>query len=540
MVTSTINTIPVAGASFLAVLQNFLREEDADRFDLILNPFVVQNGLHGTGGSLTGDPGDTIAFPQGFFVNETGTIVYNDNTAHHWVIIFKDTTTVVGGDWVRVSGTHYLFDPVAAVQPSVPAGGLILMDVVTSGGSITTVTDLRNLSAFAVQEDVFKVKVSSDDTTANTLLAKLTAGGGITLTETNPGANEEITIDADALSVVSTNDTTPGFIEDKITAGAGLKETVQNAFGDEDLLLDIDLATTSGMEFTGGKLRVNTVANGVVAIDSNGTVLDINGTATITGVGDETADTVIVHDDSATGVKTRKVITQDLIPIASQSEAETGTNNTKRMTPLRTTQAIGGRTEVFTASGTYTVPDRIASVFVIAVAAGGQGGGGTSGANTGGGGGGAQIIKAVVTVTPGGSETVTIGAGGTSGGGTGSPGNAGGDTTFGSLVTAKGGSGGATANPAGAGGAAGTGSSTTGTDITIPVAHAGTAGGSGTGGNGGSAPEEWVEFNGGLGAASGNGNDATLLGSGGGGGSSSAPTVGGDGADGYMIITPIE
>ncbi|KKL56920.1 hypothetical protein LCGC14_2240570, partial [marine sediment metagenome] len=306
--TSTINTLPNAGtASFGSDLQTFLAEEDAERFDLILNPFVVENGLHGTGGSLTGDPGDTTAFPQGFFVNETGVIVYNDNTAHHWVIIFKDTTTVIGGDWIRVSGTHYLFDPVSASQPTIPTGGLILMDVVTSGGSITTVTDLRNLSAFAVQEDVFKVKVSSDDTTANTLLSKLTAGSGITLTETNPGANEEITIDADALSVISTNDTTPGFIEDKITAGAGLTETVQNAFGDEDLLLDLALTATSGLEITGGELQVNTVANGGVALNANGVILDITGTTETTSNLDTPDDEMIIEDASQTGEKKRKI-----------------------------------------------------------------------------------------------------------------------------------------------------------------------------------------------------------------------------------------
>ncbi|KKN44736.1 hypothetical protein LCGC14_0690150 [marine sediment metagenome] len=313
--TSTINTLPDAGtASFNADLQTFLAEEDAERFDLILNPFVVENGLHGTGGSLTGDPGDTTAFPQGFYVNETGVIVYNDNTAHHWVIIFKDTTTVVGGDWIRVSGTHYLFDPVSASQPTIPAGGLILMDVVTSGGSITTVTDLRNLSAFAVQNDVFKVKVSSDDTTANFLLSKLAAGSGIALTETNPGADETITIVADAKTVVSANDTTAGFLEDKITAGDGIKETVQNAFGNEDLLYDLDLSTTSGMEFTGGKLRVNTIANGGVALNANGVVLDITGTTETTSNLDTPDDELIIEDNSQTGEKKRKIKVSLIVP----------------------------------------------------------------------------------------------------------------------------------------------------------------------------------------------------------------------------------
>ena len=187
--TSTQSTLPQQNSTFFSDLETFLAEEDALRFQDILNPFVVLNGLHGTGGSLVGNPGNTTAYPGGFFVNETGTITYADNTTHHWVIIHKDTVTVIGGNWIRVSGTHYLFDPVSSSHPTAPTDSLILMDVVTSGGSITTVTDLRNLSAFAVVNDVFKAKISSDDTTADFLVTKLAAGAGITLTETNGGAN---------------------------------------------------------------------------------------------------------------------------------------------------------------------------------------------------------------------------------------------------------------------------------------------------------------------------------------------------------------
>jgi hypothetical protein len=39
-----------------------------------------------------------------------------------------------------------------------------------------------------------KVSISSNDTTPNFLLSKLTAGTGISLAETNDGSNETITI----------------------------------------------------------------------------------------------------------------------------------------------------------------------------------------------------------------------------------------------------------------------------------------------------------------------------------------------------------
>jgi len=312
--TSTKTALPTQGSGFFLELEKFLGEEDAERFKDILNPFVVQNGLHSTGGSLVGDPGSLIAYPGGFYVTETGTITYNDDTLHHWVIVYKDTTTVLGGDWIRVSGTHYFFDPVASSVPTIPTDALILMDVVTASGAITTVTDLRNLSAFAVVNDVFKVKISSDDTTANFLLLKLTAGTGITLTESTPGGNETITIESDGKARITTNDTTRDFLDAKINDGDGIVTSVINAFGNEQTQFDIDLTTTSGLEFVAGELQVNTVANGGIALNANGTVLDITGTTETTSNLDTPDDELIIEDDSQTGEKKRKIKMSLLVP----------------------------------------------------------------------------------------------------------------------------------------------------------------------------------------------------------------------------------
>lgn len=535
--TSTKSTLPQQNSTFFSDLETFLAEEDALRFQDILNPFVVENGLHGTGGSLIGDPGSTTAYPGGFFVNETGTITYNDNTTHHWVIIHKDIVTVVGGDWIRVSGTHYLFDPVSAVQPTAPEGSLILMDVVTAGGAITTVTDLRNLSAFAVVNDVFKAKISSDDTTADFLVSKLAAGAGITLTETNPGADETLTIDADSLVTVSTNDTTPGFLEDKITSGDGIKETVQNAFGDEDLLLDLDLTTTSGLEITGGQVQVNTVANGGVALNSNGVILDINGTDETTVI-DEATDEAIIEDDSQTGEKKRKILITNLIPVVTQVQAEAGTLNTGRMTPLRAQQLItsqGLKPEIFTFDGTYNVPENVTTVYVEATGGGGGGGGGSLNSDGGGGGGSGGFIRAIATVTGGGSETVTIGQGG-AGGATNGDGVDGGNTTFGSLVTANGGDSGFGFGGS-AGGAGGT-VSTTGSAIIAEKGQSGGAGTLGGGFQGGTGGGHALE-RGDVAATGGNGASGDSLSAGGSGGDGSSTNLGGAGNSGYLIVTSI-
>lgn len=97
----------------------------------------------------------------------------------------------------------------------------------------------------------------------------------------------------------------------------------------------------------------------------------------------------------------------------------------------------------FTSTGTFTAPSNCYSVEVLLV--GGGGGGGSARAvgadvrNSGGGGGGGTVRKAFLPVTPGTSYTVTIGAAGAGGAGSGAAGSVGGDSSFGSLLTALGG-----------------------------------------------------------------------------------------------------
>lgn len=111
------------------------------------------------------------------------------------------------------------------------------------------------------------------------------------------------------------------------------------------------------------------------------------------------------------------------------------------LTATATTKAKG--TKTFTSSGTFTVPANVTSIDIFCVGAGGSGGPGYEdsyndgddvgyyNASAGGGGGGYTATKKAYTVTPGQTFTVTIGAG--------TNGEAGGDTSFGSVLTAKGG-----------------------------------------------------------------------------------------------------
>lgn len=230
-------------------------------------------------------------------------------------------------------------------------------------------------------------------------------------------------------------------------------------------------------------------------------------------------------------------------------------------------------------ANTWTSPVSVNYVDVTLVAGGGGGGGSTTGAGGGGGGAGATIRRRV-QVTPNTAYTITIGDKGL-GTATGT-GTAGGDSTFGALVTAKGGSGGVSSTTAAgaAGGAGGSGkldgvgggyayvfpssgtallngvgavlagstggnggtstAGVNGVSANAAESYAGGAGGAGNavdtggGGGGGSTP---FGTGGAGGAANANGVSAAAGAyGGGGGGAGGGVKVGGNGMSGYCII----
>lgn len=108
---------------------------------------------------------------------------------------------------------------------------------------------------------------------------------------------------------------------------------------------------------------------------------------------------------------------------------------------VQTTAAVsssytGGIGQVFTSSGTFTVPAGVTVVKVTVVGGGGAGGAPiTSGINavaSGGGGGGGAAIKYITGLIPGSTINVTVGAGGSGGNG--------GTSSFGAYCSATGGS----------------------------------------------------------------------------------------------------
>ncbi|MFC6877827.1 choice-of-anchor D domain-containing protein [Flavobacterium myungsuense] len=220
--------------------------------------------------------------------------------------------------------------------------------------------------------------------------------------------------------------------------------------------------------------------------------------------------------------------------------------------------------QTFTTSGTWTCPAGVTSIQVEAWGAGGSGGGNNSNSDGGGGGGGGAYSRSTITVIPGVTYTLTVGTGAI---GTAVDGTAGGDSWFNTTGTllAKGGNGGiaGTSTSGAAGGNGGAAASGIGT-TKFSGGNGGNGNNSGTGmggpggssagtlANGTSGTNPWTTVTaaaaptgGGIGGNGGNnrnnGVSGILFGAGGGGSgeriASGTPSIGGNGANGQVVIT---
>lgn len=230
--------------------------------------------------------------------------------------------------------------------------------------------------------------------------------------------------------------------------------------------------------------------------------------------------------------------------IATQAEAETGTDNTKLMTPLRVEQALAfsalaGANLVAPSVSPY-IPSAGMKGCLVIVTGGGGGGGGADAADTAagsggsGGGAGGTAIRYYTKTEIGANAAFSIGAGGSAGSGTnGTNGSAGGTTTFtpvggGTSLSAGGGAagiGGGVADP-GSQSAGGVGALPTGGLFNL-------TGGDGSGGAGDDVAEISFGGNGGSSFWGGSGRGGVIQGSSVAAGQSGA--VGGGGGGGAVI-----
>lgn len=196
--------------------------------------------------------------------------------------------------------------------------------------------------------------------------------------------------------------------------------------------------------------------------------------------------------------------------------------------------------EIFREDGTFTVPEGVNQITVIAC--GGGGGGALEWNSVPAGGGGAACIKKTSSVSPGQKISITIGKGGEGGKPSDSTGKAGTATVVGSIVTCAGGQGGQESEKGGGGAAGGSGGGKGGNAVRNGTGGNGENGLYGTGGKGSKVNQYGI---GGGGGSYGNGGNAASTtnqnggdggyGAGGGGGQGLS-NRGGNGGDGIVII----
>jgi len=237
-------------------------------------------------------------------------------------------------------------------------------------------------------------------------------------------------------------------------------------------------ATDPSINFS-GDLNTGIYSPGAdqVSITTGGTqrvAVDASGNVTINGQG----DIRLADSDSSNWVAFQSPATVAsnvtwTLPGADGTSGQfLSTNGTGT---LSWNTAASANFQEFTTSGTWTKPAGANFVLIEAWGAGGGGGGGLASSTStfrgggAGGGGGAYNMRIYKAADVGATVTVTIGSGGT-GSGPASIGGDGGNTTFGTLLTAYGGKGGSAGTAGGANGGGGGG--------TLGVGGTQTAGGS--------------------------------------------------------------
>lgn len=247
-----------------------------------------------------------------------------------------------------------------------------------------------------------------------------------TLTVTTGDASRTLTMSADAtISGTNTGDQTASSL------GLGTGDSPQFAG------INVGHATDTTITRSGA---------GDIAVEGNalyragGTDVALADGGTGASLTDPNADRIMFWDDSAGAV--------------AWLTAGTGLTITGTQIDAASSGGKAADQQVFTSSGTWTKPSGFGAKAYVLIQAWGAGGGGgrvSSGSNASGGGGGAYSQRWILLSSLGSTETVTIGAGGAGATANDTSGTAGGNSTFGSHVTAYGGGG-------GAGASAGTGS----------------------------------------------------------------------------------
>src|SRR5689334_8830775 len=109
---NTHRTLP-SNSSTITDWQNYLKFEMNDRHTDMFSSFVVANCTHGTSGTMVSSAFACTAYGSagGYISQSAAAIDYSAAGASSsdtcWVVATEATTGSIGGNFTRVSGTHY-------------------------------------------------------------------------------------------------------------------------------------------------------------------------------------------------------------------------------------------------------------------------------------------------------------------------------------------------------------------------------------------------------------------------------------------------
>lgn len=354
-------------------------------------------------------------------------------------------------------------------------------DVNGTSGLAPQATKLATARTFAASGDATATGVTFDGT-GNVTLALSLAASGVTA-----GTYTKVTVDA----------------KGRVTSGAAIATT---DLPSQVSVNSLRATSTTGLSLnsTGHAFQIGADTGLNIAADLND-IQSRNNEAASTLYLNRFGGNVSIGDNSASVLTLGGSVASSSLALATLAEAEAGTATDKLMTPQKTAQAIAALAAkpayylTMTASGTWTKPTGFAADTMVVVELwGGGGGGGYNAGSTSAGSGGSGGCYVIGRFRYGNlPSTVAVGVG--LGGAAGNLGGDGGNTTFGTYLTAYGG-----------GGGIGSGSSTSGTSL--------------AGGLFGQTANAADFFTGGLGGANGAATapgGAAFMGGGGGAGASS-------------------
>ena len=368
--------------------------------------------------------------------NNADTLLLHDTSASSLKKITVSNLTAQAGDGLAKSSSTLSVDAnnATTLETSIAAGDFVLIYDASAG--VLRKVSQTNFLNFPTVSSVSPTNVVSGDGTGNhTFVITGTGFTGATAKLLKSDNSTEISFDT--VTVDSSTQITGVIAKSslldadepfgvKISAASGLNSQLNQQITLDaqpiwstasGSLATVTDETRSGLSYTVAAADPESGGDVTYTLESGSLPAGLSGSSTSSGY-------VISGNATAVGSDTTSNFT---------IRASDVNSNTSDRAFSITIQAP--KVQVFTSSGTFSVPSGTTTVDVLVVAGGGAGGGQVGG----GGGAGGLIFRPGFSVTPGGTVSVTVGDGGSAGGQTGQSGQ---NSVFGTLTAQGGGYGG--------------------------------------------------------------------------------------------------